>query len=209
MEENYGYVFKEKPTPKVENKYYYVPLRQVKENQNLRKINELYGYEYNLEDEVNVVKNDSYYNIKVIVSYNEKDNYAQEILTGKLIPVITINIKETDKGLNISKNHFTNETLALYILEKEIQTQEKLNEKMTFCRKNEIYSMDYTNAKNILESYQKLYNKEIMESLLNNLIDKGNDTLNKIKCANRRKIKEKEKQKKYLRSLLDELKNQS
>ena len=169
------------------NKTYYIPVNQIKENQNIYDINLYAGYNFsniNLfknEQSINRVKASNLDDLKLIIDYNEEKQTAKEILTNVKIPIIKVCYNDTKLSnypISCSLDHSlpktkTINTAALYILDKSYYDEKNNFYSLTFNENSDLENMDPHAAKAILENYRYLYDCENMKKMLTYLKEQG------------------------------------
>lgn len=205
MEENYGYIPESKPiekeNKKMEEKYYYVSLEQISENVDLSE--EVIG-EYEIIGHYphkavinNIVKDETGYNINLVVTYDSQKGIATEALTGIEIPVY--NMYEDEKLNKITTAH-------TYIKnafdEKNIST--------VFTDRTCIDTMPKTEVKSKLEMYFHKYNNtQKLSQLLSYVFSNGERKYAKALVNYHNKIKEEQELNEEVSELIRKLKNHS
>lgn len=196
--------------------YYYVPINQIKPNQDIYDINIYAGYNiYNYDNTINRVKGRNLEDLKLIVSYKKGAKEAYEILTGQPISVIDITIENNEISWQNSFNNphqYTDDAVniaALYIVNKTIITDDNKQESLLFNDNNNLAKMDYHQALKILEIYKRIHTEKSMTALLEML--RYNGLINAKKALENyeaKKTKE-DNEIKHIQSLIKKLKNQS
>lgn len=205
------------------SKTYYVPVNQIKENQNIYDINLYAGYNFsniNLfknEQSINRVKASNLDDLKLIVNYNEEKQIAKEILTNVSVPIIKVCYKDAelsnspitcslDSSLHKTK---TINTAALYILDKSYYDEKNNLHSLTFNENSDLENMNPRDAITILETYRYLYDSENMKKMLTYLKEQGKLNARKafynfLEAASNEYINSKE-----VKTLIKKLKNHS
>ena len=199
--------------------FYVVYLEQAKENTDVRDIRVYAGYEpYTYDRKENRVKRldeslqETTYDMQLIVSYKEDEAYVTEILTGMQIPLINVVIHDGKPAVStvyLSNEEMTEKT-ALYVVNKIIHNKNDSSfASLIFTDENNISKMDKNKALGILEKYKYFYTKETMQQSLEYHKEEGKRNACASLAQHIAKQVEEESKTKLIRTMLNELKNQS
>lgn len=188
--------------------YYYVPLEQIKRGKDLNKKETYFGYDPWFDSTYNRIKYDeSGYDLFLIVEYNSDDKEkAIEILTGREIPILSATVERGQLRhfyCKQKKPHTYIRNITVSYIDRPWKDEDTFNEK------NNLQSMEYHQAKHILELYKQRFTKESLSLLLDNLFLEGENIIKEYWSLKEKHKEQEVKEKKEIEQMIYALKNHS